>query len=874
MDRPPPKGRGAAMLALMKKRGQEKAVGVQPEESPPAEPPKPRGRAALLQKLQESKLKKVGADTSSSVVASTSLIQEAPITATKATAPVSASSPKETSVAKSVEELSRATSEISLTEQDPVFYKGEGGKQIKVSANYIKLHLEKDCGVYEYEVRFNPDIDAKNRRIRAVNQIKQKLGPAKVFDGGSVLYLPQKITDTVQSFTTSIPGPDGDLEIGLTIIYKRKKNLADRECLHLYNVLFKRIMYSLMYTQMGRNYFNTEHKHLIPQHKLEVYPGFAVSVDELEDGLMLCLDTQHRVMRTQNAYELLTELRISDSNRFKEVANSNLIGSCIFTKYNNKTYIIDDVAWDMTPRDTFPTRDGRNITFIEYYKTQHNIVIRDETQPLLINRRDVKVSGSSEKVNNHGAFIAINLFVEILNKSFKVMKDVAQYTRVTPNQRLAALRTYMDNVRKSEAAQQILGNWGLKLADTPLTLQARQLENETIYFGRNQCIQTNNNADWNRAVGEQQVALPVDMHTWILFYTGRDEKYAKDFSQTIVRLGSVMGCRINAPKPVKLQDDRTDTYIRACQENIDENIQIVVFICPTMRSDRYAVIKKICCTQIPVASQVINSKTLSNPQKVRSIIQKIALQMTCKLGGTLWTVRFPFKGWAICGIDVYHGSPGNSVCGFVGSLNESISRWYSTAIFQERELSDFYKIAFTKYLEKYRNANGFFPSKIVIIRDGVGDGQLAHCKRYEIEQLESVLKQFQLETKLCFIIVQKRINTRIFNFGRDGCENPPPGTVLDHTVTRRYLHDFFLVPQNVRQGTVNPTHYIVLYDTCNLKPDHSQRLCYKLCHLYYNWPGTIRVPAPCQYAHKLAALVGQHIKKAPSAVLSDTLFYL
>ena len=26
----------------------------------------------------------------------------------------------------------------------------------------------------------------------------------------------------------------------------------------------------------------------------------------------------------------------------------------------------------------------------------------------------------------------------------------------------------------------------------------------------------------------------------------------------------------------------------------------------------------------------------------------------------------------------------------------------------------------------------------------------------------------------------------------------------------------------------------------------SFRLAYKLTHLYYNWPGTVRVPAPCQ----------------------------
>ena len=68
-------------------------------------------------------------------------------------------------------------------------------------------------------------------------------------------------------------------------------------------------------------------------------------------------------------------------------------------------------------------------------------------------------------------------------------------------------------------------------------------------------------------------------------------------------------------------------------------------------------------------------------------------------------------------------------------------------------------------------------------------------------------------------------------------------------------YDFFLVSQSVRQGTVNPTSYNVIKDTSGLKPKHIQQLTYKLTHLYYNWPGTVRVPAPCQYAHKLAFMV-------------------
>ena len=52
------------------------------------------------------------------------------------------------------------------------------------------------------------------------------------------------------------------------------------------------------------------------------------------------------------------------------------------------------------------------------------------------------------------------------------------------------------------------------------------------------------------------------------------------------------------------------------------------------------------------------------------------------------------------------------------------------------------------------------------------------------------------------------------------------------------------------QGTVSPTHYVVVVDKCDLPVDHMQKLTYKMTHMYYNWPGTVRVPAPCQVRPK------------------------
>ena len=90
--------------------------------------------------------------------------------------------------------------------------------------------------------------------------------------------------------------------------------------------------------------------------------------------------------------------------------------------------------------------------------------------------------------------------------------------------------------------------------------------------------------------------------------------------------------------------------------------------------------------------------------------------------------------------------------------------------------------------------------------------------------------------KLTVVVVKKRISARFFSMAGRDLANPGPGTVVDNTVTRPESYDYFVISQSVRQGTVTPTHYNVIWDESGMKPDHIQRLTYKLCHLYYNWP--------------------------------------
>lgn len=90
------------------------------------------------------------------------------------------------------------------------------------------------------------------------------------------------------------------------------------------------------------------------------------------------------------------------------------------------------------------------------------------------------------------------------------------------------------------------------------------------------------------------------------------------------------------------------------------------------------------------------------------------------------------------------------------------------------------------YVLSLVQVNHSFPEKIVVYRDGVSEGQVAMVEQYEIPQL---IKSFEnignYEPKMIFILVQKRINTTLYTRVSNTFSTPPPGTVLDHTLTKR-----------------------------------------------------------------------------------------
>lgn len=183
------------------------------------------------------------------------------------------------------------------------------------------------------------------------------------------------------------------------------------------------------------------------------------------------------------------------------------------------------------------------------------------------------------------------------------MRDIASYIRLTPNQRVQAARKFIAKVNDNPSARAILDNWGLRLSDDLLELQGRQLPPESITFGGGKTV-NGITGDFGQHFNGNTLFEVIDLENWIVFYTKQDTNIKQDFLEQVRRCAGPMGLNVRDPHVHMLNDDRTDTYARILRTILKADTQMAVFICPTSRDDRYSVIKKICCAESPIPSQV------------------------------------------------------------------------------------------------------------------------------------------------------------------------------------------------------------------------------------------------------------------------------
>lgn len=141
---------------------------------------------------------------------------------------------------------------------------GNDGMTMPAVVNYVRVAKKKDTAIYEYHVRFIPDVDSirMRRQLMYSPEVRAVIGDVLSFTGMN-LFLPKNIGN-VQA-QTKLP-TDGS---AITVKIEFVKQPPEEELIPFYNTLFRRVMSILKMVQINRHYYVPANKVDIPQHKLE-----------------------------------------------------------------------------------------------------------------------------------------------------------------------------------------------------------------------------------------------------------------------------------------------------------------------------------------------------------------------------------------------------------------------------------------------------------------------------------------------------------------------------------------------------------------------------------------------------------------------------
>lgn len=83
-------------------------------------------------------------------------------------------------------------------------------------------------------------------------------------------------------------------------------------------------------------------------------------------------EIKHKLMRTETLLDILRRCYTENRNNFQQAFIQQVLGMIVLTRYNNKTYRISDVLFDLSPSSTFDTRDGP-VSYVDYYKAVNTL---------------------------------------------------------------------------------------------------------------------------------------------------------------------------------------------------------------------------------------------------------------------------------------------------------------------------------------------------------------------------------------------------------------------------------------------------------------------------------------------------------------------
>jgi aubergine-like protein len=621
---------------------------------------------------------------------------------------------------------------------------------------------------------------------------------------------------------------------------------------------------------------------------LEVWPGYATAFQQSGTENLLTIDLVHKVCTNRSVLDVMGQIKNKFSHDYEMKIKENFVGSSVMTTYNREIYRVDDIDFKKNPEYTFECRKLKKaISFAEYYKDKYDVTIRVMNQPLLkhVDRRTQKE-----------IFLIPELCVttgltDDQRANRKLMGNLDRIIKPNPGMRMERCKKLIEDFQKNERTSKFMKQWDVRISKDPVKLDAKRIDPGNMMMGNKNCININQCRSLDRSV-QGKMLNQIKLKTIMVFYPKFQNREFNQFANMFEKCLNEFQIEYQNLKAVQIDDFRRfDEIKKTCMGNLNPKVSGCIFILPGGKGKgmHYDNIKKLLINKLPVPSQMILGSTISRGRNLRSIINKMLIQFEAKLGGTPWAIdRMPFTKapTMVVGIDTFGKIEGMGlcVCGLVSTVDRHLSRYQTQSKFIENK-EDFVKKVSEMFkkcvLDFATNNKKTFPNNIIVYREGISQGMRKKTKETEIQSMldaiEEIKKEKKIEDKkklnLIFVTVSKSNGTKFFGQGggrydTNGLGNPVAGSYVYKDVCQD-VNEFFLVSQKPGKGLSAPSHYYILHNDVSdkkiTKPEDVRHmvaaLSFKLCFLYFNTVGSIKIPAPIHYAHKLAAFVGEKSNK-------------
>ncbi|CEF69226.1 Protein argonaute-4 [Strongyloides ratti] len=796
---------------------------------------------------------------------------------------------------------------------------GTQGREILLRANHFKVSMPIGDVEY-YHVDIMPEKcprkinrDVVKALIQAYPEVFNSTLP--VYDGKKNMYTRKKlqISENDIELEVNVPGETTN-ERKFTVVIKFHSTISlqkledsmlgrirvvPTDAIQAMDVILRHLP-ATQYTPVGRSFFSSPLAIGGPggSHSdfgrlgggREVWFGFHQSVRPSEWQMMLNIDVSATAFyRKMSGLEFLSEVLelpfaclsdrrvLSDAQRVKftkEIRGLKIeINHC---GDKRRKYRVCNVTRKPASTQTFPrtSEDGQvhETTVAKYFAEKYRLTLKYPHLPCLQVGQEHKHT-----------YLPIEV-CEIVSgqRCIKKLTDTQTSTMIKATARSAPEREkeISNLVKKAEFCNDpFAAEFGIAINPSMIELKGRVLQApKLLYGGRNRTTALPNQGVWD--MRNKHFHTGIEVKVWAIACFAQSvhvkESDLRNFTTSLQRISSDAGMPlIGSPCFCKYavgvdQVEAMFTYLKQQYKGL----QLVVVVLPG-KTPVYAEVKRVGDTVLGIATQCVQAKNVikTTPQT----LSNLCLKMNVKLGGVnailLPSVRPQIFNEPIIflGADITHPPAGDSrkpsIAAVVGSMDAHPSRYAATVRVQQSRseiISDMAYMVRDLLIQFYRNTR-FKPTRIVLYRDGISEGQFLNVLQYELRAIREACMTLEkgYQPGITYIAVQKRHHTRLFAVDKKDqvgkAQNIPPGTTVDSGITHPLEYDFLLCSHAGIQGTSRPSHYHVLWDDNQIPADELQQLTYQMCHTYVRCTRSVSIPAPAYYAHLVAFRARYHL---------------